>query len=302
MMYDVTESGEEYMVAVKDAAIFSNLIGFKKLFKKLKPGKKVVLNFAEAHIVDHTFMEQLHHFEGEYHHGGGTVAVTGFEYFQFFSNHPLATRKFSPGKTNKLEIRLNPRQIELRKFAESNDLIFYPQKIKNSMKFKNFPIEKGANILYEENILSKYTDFGKVEISDITLSQGAGMAQSDTVLTVIHVSDLDAHIPDFSLEPEKLWTKLSELAFGKDIDFKDHAVFSSQYYLRAQDEDNVRKFFRDNLIGFLETHSLAHVESHRNKLLIYEKRATLSPAEIADILVFVDGFIGASNKVEVQPA
>jgi MFS superfamily sulfate permease-like transporter len=300
--YDVTESGEEYMVAVKDAAIFSNLIGFKKLFKKLKPGKKVVLNFAEAHIVDHTFMEQLHHFEGEYHHGGGTVAVTGFEYFQFFSNHPLATRKFSPGKTNKLEIRLNPRQIELRKFAESNDLIFYPQKIKNSMKFKNFPIEKGANILYEENILSKYTDFGKVEISDITLSQGAGMAQSDTVLTVIHVSDLDAHIPDFSLEPEKLWTKLSELAFGKDIDFKDHAVFSSQYYLRAQDEDNVRKFFRDNLIGFLETHSLAHVESHRNKLLIYEKRATLSPAEIADILVFVDGFIGASNKVEVQPA
>jgi MFS superfamily sulfate permease-like transporter len=300
--YDVTESSEEYMVAVKDAAIFSNLIGFKKLFKKLKPGKKVVLNFAEAHIVDHTFMEQLHHFEGEYHHGGGTVAVTGFEYFQFFSNHPLATRKFSPGKTNKLEIRLNPRQIELRKFAESNDLIFYPQKIKNSMKFKNFPIEKGANILYEENILSKYTDFGKVEISDITLSQGAGMAQSDTVLTVIHVSDLDAHIPDFSLEPEKLWTKLSELAFGKDIDFKDHAVFSSQYYLRAQDEDNVRKFFRDNLIGFLETHSLAHVESHRNKLLIYEKRATLSPAEIADILVFVDGFIGASNKVEVQPA
>ena len=80
--YEVTENEEEYYVAVKDAAIFSNLIGFKKLFNRLKPGKKVVLNFADARIVDHTFMEQLHHFEDEYQHGGGTVTVTGFEYFQ----------------------------------------------------------------------------------------------------------------------------------------------------------------------------------------------------------------------------
>ena len=299
--YDVTENDEEYLIAVKDAAIFSNLIGFKKLFHKLKPGRKVVLNFADARIVDHTFMEQLHHFEEEYLHGGGTVAVTGFEHFEFLSNHPLASRKYSPGKINKLEIRLSQRQIELRKFAESNDLIFYPQKIRNSMKFKNFPIEKGAKILYEENILSKYTDFGKIEISDITVSQGAGMAQTDTVLTVIHVSDLDTHIPNFSLEPEKLWTKFSELAFGKDIDFKDHPAFSSHYYLRAEDEDNVRRFFHDNLIGFLETHELAHVESQRNKLLIYERRETLSPTEVVDILSFVDGFINAFNKVEAQP-
>ena len=299
--YEMTENEEEYYVAVKDAAIFSNLIGFKKLFNRLKPGKKVVLNFADARIVDHTFMEQLHHFEDEYQHGGGTVSVTGFEYFQLLSNHPLALRKYSPGKTSKLEIKLSPRQIELRKFADNNDLIFYPQKIKNSMKFKNFPIEKGTKILYEENILSKYTDYGKIDISDITVSEGAGMAQSDTIFTVIHVSDLDTQIPSFSLEPEKLWTKFSELAFGKDIDFKDHPDFSSKYYLRAEDEAHVRRFFNDSVIGFLETHSLAHVESQRSKLLIYEKRETLSPAEIVDVLAFVEGFVNVLNKIEAQP-
>ncbi|HZI25687.1 MAG TPA: SulP family inorganic anion transporter [Chryseolinea sp.] len=298
--YEITENNEEYYIAIREAAIFSNLIGFKKLFKKLQPGKKVVLNFADALIVDHTFMEQLHHFEEEYQHGRGTVAVTGFEYFQHFSNHPLATRKFSRGKTNKLEIKLNPRQVELRKFAENNDLIFYPQKIKNSQKFKNFPIEKGAKILYEENILSKYTDFGKIEISEITVSQGAGIAQEDSVYTVVHLSDLDMHIPNFSLEPEKLWTKFSELAFGKDIDFKDHPKFSSKYYLRAEDKDHARLFFRENLIGFLETHSLAHVESQRNKLLIYEKRDTLSTTEIVDVLAFAEGFVSTLNNVEAQ--
>jgi hypothetical protein len=91
------------------------------------------------------------------------------------------------------------------------------------------------------------------------------------------------------------------LAFGKDIDFKEHPDFSSKYYLRAEDEDNIRRFFRDNLIGYLTTHSLAHVESQRSKLLIYEKRETLSAAEIVDVLAFVEGFVNVLNKVEAQP-
>lgn len=298
--YEFSENGDEYSISIKDAAIFSNLIGFKKMFARIKPAKKVNLNFGDARIVDHTFMEQLHHFEEEYQHNGGSVSVTGFDSFQFFSNHPLATRKFSPGSRNKFEIKLSPRQIELRKFAERNELIYYPQKIRNSMKYRNFPIEKGAKIVYEENILSKYTEYGKIEVSDITLSQGAGMAQEDTVITVIHISDLEGYTPNFSLEPERLWTKFSELAFGKDIDFKDHPDFSSKFYLRGEDEEAVRRFFHENVITYLETNPIVHVESQRNKLLIYEKRDTLSPAEIESVLMFVDGFVNTLNKVEVQ--
>ena len=55
------------------------------------------------------------------------------------------------------------------------------------------------------------------------------------------------------------------------------------------------------VISFLESHSLAHVESQRSKLLIYEKRETLSPTEIADVLAFVEGFVNVLNKVEAQP-
>ena len=107
----------------------------------------------------------------------------------------------------------------------------------------------------KKTYLSKYTDFGKIEVSDITVSQGAGMAQEDTVITVIHISDTDLQIPNFSLEPEKLWTKLSELAFGKDIDFKEHPGFSGKYYLRAEDEVTTRRFFHETLLSYLETQS-----------------------------------------------
>jgi hypothetical protein len=75
----------------------------------------VVLNFADRRIVDHTFMEQLH-FRNEYQHGGYGIGY-GFEYFQLLpitrSLHEILARK-----NNKLEIKLSPRQIELRKFAK----------------------------------------------------------------------------------------------------------------------------------------------------------------------------------------
>ncbi len=300
--YKITEKDDSYFIAVKDAAIFSNLIGFKKLFAAIKPGKKVVLNFADARIVDHSFMEQLHQFEEQYQQNGSTVSVTGFEHFQFFSNHPLSARKFSPNNLNKIEIKLNPRQIELRKFAENKGIIYFPQTIKNSLKFKGFPIEKGAKILYEENILCTYADFGKAEVSDITLSQGAGIVREDTHLTVVHISELDNTIPNFALEPEGLWTKFSEVAFGKDIDFKSHPDFSKKYYLRGDDEAGLYEFFNENLISFLENHPSMHVESQRNKLLLYQKHSKLSVAEIQWLLVFVEEFVHTISKKESQPA
>ncbi|HTF22064.1 MAG TPA: SulP family inorganic anion transporter [Chryseolinea sp.] len=300
--YDVSENEGEYQISVKDAAIFSNLIGFKKMFSNLKPGRKVVVNFADARIVDHTFMETLHHFEEDYTHSAGQVTVTGFEHFQFFSNHPLASRKFSPNSRNKVEIKLTPRQIELRKYADTNDFVFYPQKVRNTAKFKSFPIEKGSRIAYEENLLSKYAEFGKVDISDITVSQGAGVAQHDVVMTVVQVSDLDIAIPAFTLEPEKLWSKLSDLATGQDIDFKNHPTFSGKYYLRGENDEAVRRFFSDHLLLFLESGPVMHVESQRNKLIIYAQLGTLNALEITQALEFADGFVSAIGKAEILPA
>jgi MFS superfamily sulfate permease-like transporter len=76
------EYNDFYKIKVMDVAIFSNLIGYKKLFRGLKAGKKVTINFSEARIVDHSFLEALHHFEEEYTHTGGDVKVQGFDNFK----------------------------------------------------------------------------------------------------------------------------------------------------------------------------------------------------------------------------
>ena len=289
--YEFSENGDEYSISVKDAAIFSNLIGFKKMFKRIKPGKKVIINFAEARIVDHAFMEQLHHFEEEYQHNGGSVSIVGFQHFQFMSSHPLATRKLIPGGQNKIEIKLTPRQIELRKFAEANDFAFYPQQIRNLLKFNGFPIQRGNKLLFEQNLVSKYVEKGKIEASDISLQEGAMQDKTETQITLLQLSETNRIIPDFALEPEGLWSKLFEVVAGKDIDFTSNPIFSKKYYLRGEDEAAITNFFTNPIIEFLENREEMHIECHKNKLIFYKKRDLSAPSEIQYMAKFAEDFI-----------
>jgi len=300
--YSVVETDKSYVINVKGAATFSNFLGYKKLWASLKPAKDITFNFSDAKLVDHSFMDQLHHFEEDRHAAGSHVAMIGLEKFNPLSSHPLAARKLGSGKTNKIEIQLSPRQVELRNFADNQEFNFYPQKVRNAIKYKDFPIQKGNKILYEENVLSKYSDLGKIEVSDMTLTEGARQAQSDTHITVIHLSDIELSIPDFALEPEGLWSKFSELAGGKDIDFAAYPSFSKKYYLRSDNESVVREFFSAPLIHFFENREEMHVECHKNKLLIYKKRDLLDPAEISYIEKFAIDLLQLIQQKVTQPA
>ncbi len=294
--YEFFESNGEYQVKVMDSAIFSNLIGYKKLFHRLAPGKKVTLNVSEARIVDHSFMEALHHFEEEYQHSGGSLAVQGWDNFKAFSNHPFAARKLDPEAKSKIEIKLSPRQMDLRRFADANEYSFYPQRVRSAMKYKDFPIQRGVKVLFEENILEKYLDQARIIVSDVTLGEGALSAAREMQITLVLISEIGQHIPDFALEPEGLMSKFSELAGTKDIDFKEHPVFSKKYFLRGDQEEKIRQFFTEDILTFLENREDIHIECHKNKLLFYKKRDLLDPGEILYTEKFAEDFLAIITK------
>jgi MFS superfamily sulfate permease-like transporter len=296
--YETTQRGDDFLIKIKDSAIFSNLLGFKKAFAAVKPGSKVVVDLNEAHLLDHSFMEYIHHLEEEQMHSGGSVTSVGFDRFKPFSNHPMAARKFSIDNLNKIEIKLSPRQLALRDFAEDQEYAYYPQRAKNALKYKDFPIQIGNRIQFEENTLTKYTDHARIDVSDITLTEGARQDRQDTHITVIHVSESEVIIPDFALEPERLLTKLFEGVAGKDLDFPAHPEFSKKYYLRGQQEAAVRDFFTEPLIHFLENREELHIECHRNRLIFYKKRDLLEPSEILYVVKFAEDFLQLILKVD----
>jgi MFS superfamily sulfate permease-like transporter len=289
--YDVTETDDAYNIKVKGSATFSNYLGHKKLWQTLKPNKHVTFDFSEAKLVDHSFMDQLHHFEEDRHMLGSNISLTGMNKFNPLSSHPLAARKMMKEAPNKIEIRLNSRQIALRQFADANDYDFNVQHVRVAAKYKDFPIQQGNKIRFEENVLSKYADIGKIEVADMTLIQGARQSRSETHVTVVHISETDLPIPDFALEPESFGTKFSELVGGKDIDFAEYPDFSRRYYLRGEPEKAVRNFFSESLVRFLEQHEEIHIECHKHRLLIYKKLDLLDPKEIELLEKLAEEFI-----------
>ncbi len=300
--YTINETEKSYQIDVRGAATFSNFLGYKKMWATLKADKDITFNFSGAKLVDHSFMEQLHHFEEDRHAAGSHVALIGLEKFNPLSSHPLAARKTGNGKMNKIEIQLTPRQSLLSQFAEKEEWMFFPQKVKSSLKYKDFPIQKGNKIPFEENILVQYSDDGKIEASDITLQEGAGQAKSEFHMTLVQLSDMDVQIPDFALEPESLWSKLMEGVAGKDIDFENNADFSKKYYLHGENEMAIRAFFSEPIIQFLENREEMHIECHRNRLVFYKKKDLLEPAEIVYVAKFARELVSLIHHKETQTA
>jgi MFS superfamily sulfate permease-like transporter len=294
--YEIKETDDSYTINVKQSAIFSNLLGFQKMWNSLKPGKKITFNFAGAKLVDHTFQEALHHFEEDYHSTGGSVSLTGLDRHHALSEHPLATRKPIIGAAGHGIMELDERARELSLYAERTEFNFHPQRVKTGLKYRDFPIQQGRTIRFEENLLEKYSEDSKIEISDITVTEILMNSKEDTHITVVHLSDIDLPIPDFALEPESLHTKFSKIVGEKDIEFGDHPGFSKTYYLRGYDEQSVRDFFNGEVIKFLESHDEMHIECHKHRLLIYKKRDLMSTQDIETAVNFAQAFLKVTSQ------
>ncbi|PIQ26284.1 sulfate transporter [bacterium (Candidatus Blackallbacteria) CG17_big_fil_post_rev_8_21_14_2_50_48_46] len=87
-----TEAGH-YLVTVESSAVFSNLIGLKSELESLPAGKTVIFDFSKSYLIDHSFMEYVHHYAKDYKREGGICEINGLDQHKSISEHPLASRK-----------------------------------------------------------------------------------------------------------------------------------------------------------------------------------------------------------------
>ena len=90
--YEREENENEVILHVKDSAVFSNLIAYKKVIKFFVEDKKLVLDFSEARLVDHSFMAFASHYKRELETQGKFLEISGLDHHKKLSDHPLATR------------------------------------------------------------------------------------------------------------------------------------------------------------------------------------------------------------------
>jgi MFS superfamily sulfate permease-like transporter len=89
----ISFEGNNYLVEIDKAAIFTNYIRIKSRLESIPPGFNVTIDLKNTRLTDHSVMENLEHFKHEYESFGGTVQIVGLEEHIPLSNHKLASRK-----------------------------------------------------------------------------------------------------------------------------------------------------------------------------------------------------------------
>jgi MFS superfamily sulfate permease-like transporter len=97
-LFTVQEQDGVYTVDVFHSAVFSNYIKLKKSLDALPRKKTIKIDFTNANLVDHTVMENLHHYQHDYEHGGGKFTLCGLDHLKKSSEHELAARKNKKNK------------------------------------------------------------------------------------------------------------------------------------------------------------------------------------------------------------
>lgn len=95
----VSFNNNKYLVEIDKAAIFTNFLGIKRKLDAIPPGFDVTIDLKNTKLVDHSVMENLHHFQHDYENEGGEVHIIGLENHTAVSDHELAARK---NKTRKV--------------------------------------------------------------------------------------------------------------------------------------------------------------------------------------------------------
>jgi MFS superfamily sulfate permease-like transporter len=89
----ISFEGNNYLVEIDKAAVFTNYIRIKSRLESIPPGFHVTIDLKNTRLTDHSVMENLEHFRHEYESSGGQVEIVGLDNHIPLSNHKLASRK-----------------------------------------------------------------------------------------------------------------------------------------------------------------------------------------------------------------
>jgi len=269
------------LVSFKDAATFSNYLYIKKKLNKIPKNHNVVFDFAEAMVVDHSFLEHLAFYEDQLKAQGRQIEVIGMDYHNKLSDHPLSSKRIIKGES------LDSRQESLKSYSEERGLSFDERVLSSaSNKYEHFFFNKTHKVNFQENTLMGAYKGQEIEITDIMVEQGRGINKKNYKMTIMHIYFNDVYCPDFSLEKEGFIDSLIDLGEYKDIDFDSFPKFSYYYLLKGPDESKIRKFFNPSMLKFFEDNRGNNLENNGKELLIYRRPLLLPEHEVDELLNF----------------
>ncbi|MFT5249630.1 MAG: hypothetical protein ACI93P_001357, partial [bacterium] len=109
--------------------------------------------------------------------------------------------------------------------------------------------------------------------------------------TTVQVIRLPTSIPKFIIDKEGLFDKIFNRVkvfsgASGDINFKKNKDFSNKFLLSGEKESEIREFFTEDLIQFLDDNEIHHIESNGEALMIFKYLHIAKTDEVQNMLTF----------------
>lgn len=281
-----------YTLKVKGIANFLSMLRLIGILEKIPAGSNLKVDLSKTRLIDLTFQEKLLDFRRVHRLTGGKVQIIGLTQHISASNHNLALKSLIVPNYQKT----SPRQQRIKKIAVDNGWLYTREEPVDTSEllefdfFQSRPLEKKANVIGGE-----FTDCGvDWEISDIVFDEGA-MLSKEVYKTTVQLIHLPNEIPPFVIEQEgifdKLFDRVLSLKTTKDIDFDESPIFSSNLRLTGEDEGAIRKLFTPNLVSFLESEEIYHIECNGTALIIFKSLRNANTGEMKNMVRFSEELV-----------
>ncbi len=291
------DEDRHYYLSIRRYANFFNYLPLKRKIESIPKNQFLIMDFSQAKFIDHTVMEHLQSLNGKFDKDGGKLEIIGLNVQTPFSNHPLAARKLIKGsdlKAPKKKFNITSRQRALKRMTYGRGWNLDVNIYWNTEGLENFHFFQNKYLQFQTNLIRGKLNDSNFLISDVSYTEGILEGGTDHRATFMQY-ELKKPIPVFVLEREVVMDKVMNTVGSKDIDFKDFRHFSKKFLLYGPNEDQIRKFFNEDMILFFETHSIYHIESSGSSLLVFPKAKIVKSHQIEVMVSFVKDLL---QKVE----
>lgn len=278
-----------YDLKIRGIANFLGILKADKLVAQIPSGSNVNIDLSETRLVGITYMDFLVEFLKTQRASGGKAFITGLDAHVSSTTYNRALKISLAGSV----VKLSQRQKRLRNLATEKDYQFTPQVDWNTTDLKKFHFFEIRPIEHKYNSVKGVFDPYKAswEVADITFNEGQAFTAETFNMTMM-VLNLNKKIPVFAMEKEgvlgNIFDKVVAFTGYKDINFEMYPEFSKKFLLMGNNESEIRSFFTDEVINFLENHQIYHIESNGEALFIFNKIKLARTDETIEFITYAE--------------
>lgn len=269
---------QDDVVTLYGTTTFINYLKFKNFIDNIEKSKIITLDFSKVKLIDHTFLENLHHVQNDFAREGGQLLLSGFENHHFQSLHHLSSRrKVRNPKINKANDSYSRREKDLQNIASKYGFEFQSTVVSGMVRPYLRPFSILPLFRTVKNLIVQSSKNYNILVCDISYEQVGNFTLGSKLATIAVIHNLDIDLPDFYIEKEgfikNLKTKYDffEIELSKKISFE----------LYGNDKEKLKNFFNDETLHLIENHNYI-IESKNQSILIqkdFQKISTLKDME-----------------------